>query len=258
MSKLIALTILLTLGLCLQSLCAVDKTLMGVWLFDEGNGDTVKDSSPNKNDGKITNCKWVNGKFGKALEFNGKDTGVEIPDSDSLAVSDDKISITAWFTQTPGAAEWATVVCKGQYKAGFNENWAVFTNTNLKYICTTLTLQGGERWWTISGNDTVAIEDKWRHFASTYDGKTLTYYLDGKLVITYPKTGKLLPCKENLTIGCRSNDGIRWSGALDEIGVFNRVLSEDEIKSIMSSGYAGFLAVEPIGKLPVTWGDLKK
>ena len=258
MYKLIALTILLTLSLCFQSLCAVDKTLMGVWLFDEGNGDNVKDLSPNKNDGKITNCKWVDGKFGKALEFNGKDTGVEIPDSDSLAVSDDKISITAWFTQKAGAAEWATVVCKGPMAGGITENWAVFTNTNLKYICTTLTFQGGERWWTISGNGSVAVEDKWRHFASTYDGKTLTYYLDGKLVINYPKTGKLLPCKGALTIGYRSNDGTRWSGALDEIGVFNKVLSEAEITNIMNNGYAGFLAVEPIGKLTVTWGDLKK
>ena len=170
MLKLIVLTVVLMIGLYLQNTYAVDQAIIGVWLFDEGNGDTVKDLSPNKNNGKITNGKWVDGKFGKALDFNGKDTCVNVPDSESLSISDDKISITAWLTQKPGAGEWATVVCKGPMAGGITENWAVFTNTNLKYICTTLTLQGGERWWTISGNGTLPVEDKWRHFATTYDG----------------------------------------------------------------------------------------
>jgi hypothetical protein len=51
------------------------KTCLGMWLFDEGKGDIAKDKSGMGNDGTITgNPKWVDGKFGKALSFNGAES----------------------------------------------------------------------------------------------------------------------------------------------------------------------------------------
>ena len=49
------------------------KTVVGMWLFDDGKGNTVADSSENGKDGKLVNGpKWIqNGKFGSALEFDG-------------------------------------------------------------------------------------------------------------------------------------------------------------------------------------------
>jgi len=57
-----------------QSYAKIDNaTIVAMWLFDEGSGKTVKDSSGNENNGTITgDSKWDTGKFGKALEFNGK------------------------------------------------------------------------------------------------------------------------------------------------------------------------------------------
>ena len=47
------------------------KTCVGMWLFDEGKGDTAADSSGNKNDGTLkNNPKWVDGKLDKALSFD--------------------------------------------------------------------------------------------------------------------------------------------------------------------------------------------
>ena len=51
--------------------------LVGAWLFDEGKGNVAKDASGNGHDGEIRKAKWVDGKFGKALEFNG-DGAVEL------------------------------------------------------------------------------------------------------------------------------------------------------------------------------------
>ena len=58
--------------------------IMGMWLFNDSSGDTAKDSSSNKNDGKIYGAKSVNGKFGKALEFDGTDDWVEVQHSDTV------------------------------------------------------------------------------------------------------------------------------------------------------------------------------
>ena len=59
----------------------IDKLLesaVGVWLFDEGNGEIAKDISKEGNHGKLVKApKWIYGKFGKALEFNGKDNCVQ-------------------------------------------------------------------------------------------------------------------------------------------------------------------------------------
>ena len=253
--------IILTLAIGFQtSYAAKDPTLRGLWLFDENKGNVTADSSENGNDGELSNCEWVEGKFGSALNFNGTNSCITIPHSESLSIDNDEISMTAWFTQDgSGAGTWHTIVCKGPYIGGqINENWAIFTNSSEKYICTTLTLKGGERWWTISSNGTVELDGEWHHFATTYNGNEVTYYLDGQLVITYPKNGDLLPNEEDMTIGCRSNDGIQWGGMLDEISIFNRVLSAEEIKNIMNKGLVSSLVVESAGKLATTWGELRE
>lgn len=48
--------------------------------------EIAKDSSGNKNDGKINKAKWVNGKYGKALEFNGVNANAEIQNTGKLSV----------------------------------------------------------------------------------------------------------------------------------------------------------------------------
>ncbi|MCD6507140.1 hypothetical protein J7M22_11015 [Candidatus Poribacteria bacterium] len=47
------------------------------------------------------------------------------------------------------------------------------------------------------------------------------------------------------------------NGDLDEIGLFNVALSEDDIKEIMEKGLAQIAAVTPTGKLATTWGKMK-
>ena len=51
---------------------AIDQnTIVGLWMFDEVNGDITQDSSENGNDGNVVSSNWVDGQFGEALEFTG-------------------------------------------------------------------------------------------------------------------------------------------------------------------------------------------
>jgi len=52
--------------------------LVGAWKFDEGSGTIAYDSSGNNNHGTIYGATWVDGKFGKALQFDGVDDYVKI------------------------------------------------------------------------------------------------------------------------------------------------------------------------------------
>ncbi|MDQ1317208.1 MAG: hypothetical protein QG588_859, partial [Candidatus Poribacteria bacterium] len=76
---LIGVTVLFIVGLTASSYAKVDpKTCVGMWLLDDNKGNTTIDSSGNKNDGKLMGePKWVDGKFGKALSFDGVGNYVE-------------------------------------------------------------------------------------------------------------------------------------------------------------------------------------
>ena len=63
------------------------RTCVGMWLFDEGKGDTTIDSSGNERDGILKSApKWVDGKFDNALEFNGSNTYVEVSYPDEFTL----------------------------------------------------------------------------------------------------------------------------------------------------------------------------
>ncbi len=79
-------------------------TIAGLWLFDEGKGDTVLDSSGNEYDRVLEgNPSWVDGRFGKGLEFTGSDY-VELQNSAAgLPFGGvDPFTITAWVKNQGG------------------------------------------------------------------------------------------------------------------------------------------------------------
>ena len=76
------------------------------------DGNNAKDLSGNGNDGKINGGKWVEGKFKAALEFNGKDDHVVIPDSKDLDLAQELI-LSAWVKfQELKAGAWEKLVRK--------------------------------------------------------------------------------------------------------------------------------------------------
>ena len=86
-------------------------TIVGMWKFDEGKGNTAKDSSENGNDGTLmSNPKWVDGKFGKALEFDGTNF-VDMGNDESLQFDGD-VTIVCWVRPESVAGGRQNIVCK--------------------------------------------------------------------------------------------------------------------------------------------------
>jgi hypothetical protein len=240
-------TIFISLVFTALSFAKIDpKTVAGIWLFDEGSGNIAKDTSGNKNDGKLMgDPKWVNGKFGKALQFDSKVPNfVEIPDSDSLNVI--KLTFSAWIRLVNPVGENVILMKQNAYFWVLGADQTVQSN---------LFLAGA--WGAVPRYTakTKIIVDTWTHIAYTYDGLKARFYLNGAFdgEVATPG-GNVGVSTSALRIGERIDPtaGNSFDGVIDDIMIFNDVQSEADIKGLSST------AVEPAGKLTITWGELRE
>lgn len=226
-------------------------TIVAAWLFDEGSGDTAKDFSGNGHDGEVVGGPdWVDGKFGKALEFDGIDDWVEVEEIGTF----DEITICVWAKYTGKV---------GQFRVIFNNNgWVVGDLHYQIRVPNELNLavngDGGHLFSEIFFNDKEM--DKWHHFASSYSatGDFRRHHINGEPDASDEKP--LNPVKIGpARIGAWDGGvGIReWQGMLDELIIFNAILDQEDIQAIMNDGIETVLSVEPIGKLATSWGDIK-
>jgi hypothetical protein len=256
MKNILSRLALFSLSLAVVSLCfaslshaVIDlKTAAGIWLFDEGKGDTAKDSSGKGNDGKLVKSpKWVDGKFGKALEFNGTDTCVET--GKKLLDNLKEFTIVTW--AKPGNIVANRVGLVGQNDA---PEFGFIAPTTIQI-------------WTPTGGGLNAPyahkKDEWHFIAAVCSDKFMKVYIDEQVT---EKGGAANHGSSAFNVnigGCGVYDptGNWFTGVLDDVGIFHTALSDADMKSIIKEGLGkatGVLAaVDPAGKLATTWGKIK-
>jgi hypothetical protein len=233
---------------------AVSADVVGLWLLDEGQGDIVKDSSGNGNDGVIEGAQWANGKFGSALMFDGETTRVVIPSSDSLNVPEE-VTVEAWIFPTElhddinaVAQKWGDTSNRRQYQIGVIDA----DGTARFYISHT----GTDHQRPIGEGVPV---NEWTHLAGTFDGDTIRVFINGKLSAELNSPGVIAQTDIDFFIGGYGPDeeytlNRHFNGIIDEVRVSDVALTEDEIEKSME----GFAAVSPDGKLPTIWARIKE
>ena len=217
---------------------------VGIWLFDEGKGNTAADTSGNGNDGAITGAKWAEGKFGGALEFEPPHV-VTVEPSDSINFKD-QMTIATWVYMNKGVSDTA-IRRNGSYL--------------LEVQSATERVPGGYVFGIWSGGGftggvwgkTVIDPEKWYHIVGLYDSSEMKLYVDGTLESAVKQGGDVDQAGELLfgTFG-----GEKFIGRLDEVVFFDRGITEAEIAELMK-GVEAVLSVSPKGLLTTTWGRLK-
>ncbi len=250
--------VLAFLGLILtaKTLAEIDpETIVGLWLFDEGTGETTEDFSGRGNDGKLVKeAEWSEGKFGKGISFDGIDDGVNCGDIDALDFGIGDFTLCVWVKAGPTSAGesgngWSRILDK-HFTSGFS----------------LMRSAGGARvQFEVGGNATTTIsagsafDGDWHHIAAVrHDNNRSKIYIDGKLDI-----------EGNLVGGDRNNDAAFTIGydavglggnmmcTVDEVAVFNVALPDEDIEKIATDGLSKFSAVSSNGKLTTTWGSLR-
>ncbi len=226
------------------------ENFVGVWLFDEGKGDIIDDSSGNGHEGKMQAAKWTDGKFGKALLFEGAGE-VKINSTEKLNLGD-KFTMMAYFYAN-ATVDWHQIIAKNnEYllridPPGEGKNMSAF-----------VFIAGG---WEPRASAGVPDTKTWIHFAATYDAKTtfLTVYVDGEKKGQSARAGKPAANNEPVTFG-HWGGGSRFQGIIDDVAILNVVLEQQDIKNIAENGLKtvlGVQSVQSVGKLASTWGDVK-
>ena len=243
----------LSLGITFGTVAQAELDLeacIGAWLFDEGKGNKSEDASGKDNHGKIDGAKWVKGKFGQALDFNGKGDFVEIPDSDSLTKDIEEITILAWAHMTRGVTQgtWNALVGKNPYPSGYLM-WIEVPNQPCGLVFSPA--RHDDR-----ANFQMDLK-KWYHLGFTRAKKgDMKFYIDGKL-ITEAKSGAGPIATKPAPIMIAGQSGQTFEGLIDEVMLFNQAIDAKAIGQLMKQGFDRAFAVNAREKLATTWGSLR-
>jgi uncharacterized protein (TIGR02145 family) len=86
---------------------------------------------------------------------------------------------------------------------------------------------------TVSSTKSL-VRNRWQYVVGTWDGSYLNLYIDGKLSGSYQTTGTFVNQDVVMGIGADPNPGPKnfFNGRIDDIRIYNRGLSQDEIESL--------------------------
>lgn len=231
--------------LCIPAYAQQEEHLAAMYTFDMESGDTIFDLSGNGNNGVFRgDVKHADGKYIGGLKFNGKDAFIEIPDSQSFALTSG-LTIAMWiYLESYSTAGGTGVTKETCYKFGTRDN----KKTEIR-----ASTAGGE--WAanqVYGDTDVPLKE-WHHIAGTYDAKSgdAIVYLDGEEDGSGSLKGEIVPNNNVVWIGRGATPF--FEGMYDEVAIWNVALNQGEIQQAMKS----LMAVESYGKLASKWGKIK-
>jgi hypothetical protein len=219
--------------------------LIGWWAFN-GNAN---DASQNSNNGTVIGASLNRDRFGnpdRSYFFNGSDGFIKIPLSESLQPRD-AMSISLWYNMSSTLEEnFVGLVHKYLDSSPSWSSYSIITgNKGLN--------QGGDLGLTIQTNNIYAWSsvtgmsyiNEWAHIIGTYDGSTIKCYKNGVLVSTSSATGQIQYSPYDIEFGrTRNAAGISgrnnyFQGNIDDIGMWNRALSEKEVSDLYNAVESG-------------------
>lgn len=199
--------------------------LVSYWKLDEASG-TLYDSV-NDNDGTATDATLnQTGIINKCILIDTTGKYISCGTDTTLRITTANLSISAW-VKSPGLTEAHTRVVDKEGSYAMYVNWTTgylaFYNTNIDQ--------------QFDGDPVDLIDNSWHHIVVTYDHTNLIGYVDGVARETIAHSSDLPDNAEvPLTIGNRIAGDRPFIGNIDEVGLWNKTLSQDEINELYNLG----------------------
>jgi len=247
--------------------------IVAAWPFDGDLDDDIEG-----NDGEFIGAPakdkpvYVDGQFGRAIEFDGIDDYIEIPDDESFHLPDG-LTVAAWINVNV-AGDHAAICWKGEMVGwGANFSWRVCTTSDTGMTwgrCST----GSENYFATGG--VLPGTGQWIHVAMTcmspdaptnqrayVNGEDVTDVTDqaGNLTAQPPFLifeGEPVIIGVGRSIGGDVGNDTYFNGLIDDLGIWDRGLTVEEIEDVMNRGLPSRFSVDANGKMATTWGRIKR
>jgi len=192
------------------------------------NGD-AQDSSGNNNHGTINGATFVQGLNGQALSFSAPGTQyVDVPNFGTFTT----FTVSGWIYRTGVHSTRESIL---SYKEGDSPNcgFVLSLNEDTSNQYPRIYVQVSDSWKYAEQTSTIPL-NTWIYLAATYDGSVIKLYRDGIEAATGAFSGSMSQCTQDTRIGNRAPGSVnhQFPGIIDEVRIYNRALSADEIKNI--------------------------
>ena len=189
------------------------------------------------NNGTLLNgATFAPGKVGQAFSFSGNNQEVQVANTSALNPTN-ALSLETWvYFQTLPFVNAATVVGKDdggsarQLQLGVGDLGSGFIFRSLLGVVGQVVVLNGT---------TVLKAGTWYHVAMTYDGSFLKLYVNGLLDASMSLSGAVVPTSQPLQIGGLTGGPWFINGLVDELSLYNRALSVEEIQAISHADSSG-------------------
>lgn len=213
----------------------LDSGLAGYWKLDETTGSSASDSSTNGNAGTLTNMEngdWTTGRIGNGLTFDATNEYVDMGD---LTIVDGvtELTVSAWAKSSSLTTERSMVTkssCNGLADSGTFQLGAGSTTNYAEFVI--YPSGGAPASYYVVTASTAMNDGNWHLVTGVYNGADIRIYMDGVLsATTTAAAGDLSANTRSIQIGACSG-GFLWDNMIDEVRIYDRALSDDEIRQI--------------------------
>jgi hypothetical protein len=223
-----------TVNHTIRAVFAQNILVDGLVAYYPFNGN-ANDESGNGNNAVENNAMLVTDRFGnaqRAYSFDGVDDHIKVPDAPNFHITN-SLTISAWVKLGSQAIDYQNIVSRWYNNGVSAASYVLEIDQNNKkpqfrHVGPT-GLVG-----TTANHDIIL--NTWTHIVGSYDGNYTRIYIDGKLSTSVPNTGAISNASAPLMIGRHENNSNPFNGAIDDIRIYNRALSESEIDSLNHVG----------------------
>jgi hypothetical protein len=216
--------------------------LVSWWPGDGHAADIVGD-----NHGRLRNgATFANGMVGQAFSFDGVDDFVSVPHKAQQNIRA-ALTIDAWVMKKGPCQRLNCIVLMKEdvpapAESDLRYGLLIFDEGGVAPGRVSLSLNTAI-WEDVVISNTVLQDNIWYHVAGTYDGRTAKVYVNGILENSVEKSGPVLPSTGGaIKIGQESaagEDPEFFNGLIDEVELYSRALSAEEIATLFDAGGAG-------------------
>jgi len=203
------------------------ESLVAHWDFDHTQGEILTDVSGNGHGGRLRQAaKLATYRDGTALMLRWKVGYVECPNESAFDFAD-QMTLSCWIRVNRFFSPCEALVSKG-YSA-----WQLIRDKKTEHLAFHCAgLESRQERGVVGQTDIV--DDQWHHIAASFDGQRLYLYVDGILDASEPVSGRIARNNKPVWIGAvPGGPNLRsMSGNVDDVRVYSRSLTLDEIRSL--------------------------